>query len=69
LIFAWETKERANRFVVDAFNGRVDAILSRTKHDNYGTLDQEIRDAFNIVNCLLDVRGYLLASFAGSLTA
>ncbi len=43
-------RETAVRFVVDAFNGRVDAILSRTKHDNYGTLEQEIRDAFSLVN-------------------
>ncbi len=34
----------------DAFNGRVDAILSRTKHDNYGSLAQEIKDAFSLVN-------------------
>ena len=40
----------ATRFVVDAFNGRVDAILSRVKHDNHGTLEQEIRDAFSLVN-------------------
>lgn len=40
----------ATRFVIDAFNGRVDAILSRAKHDNYGTLEQEIRDAFSLVN-------------------
>lgn len=40
----------AIRFVIDAFNGRVDAILSRTKHDNYGTLEQEIRNAFSLVN-------------------
>ena len=45
-----DRRERANRFVVDAFNGRVDAILTRIKHDNYGTLEQEIRDAFNLVN-------------------
>src|SRR5439155_11734743 len=45
-----DRRDRANRFVVDAFNGRVDAILSRTRHDNYGTLQQEIRDAFNLVN-------------------
>ncbi len=45
-----ERHDRANRFVVDAFNGRVDAILSRTKHDNYGTLEQEIRDSFSLVN-------------------
>jgi F0F1-type ATP synthase membrane subunit b/b' len=43
-------REIAIRFVIDAFNGRVDAILSRTKHDNYGTLEQEIRDAFSLVN-------------------
>jgi T5orf172 domain-containing protein/uncharacterized protein DUF4041 len=43
-------REIAIRFVVDAFNGRVDAILSRAKHDNYGTLEQEIRDAFSLVN-------------------
>jgi hypothetical protein len=40
----------AVRFVIDAFNGRVDAILSRVKHDNHGTLEQEIRDAFSLVN-------------------
>jgi hypothetical protein len=43
-------REIAIRFVIDAFNGRVDAILSRVKHDNYGTLAQEIRDAFSLVN-------------------
>lgn len=43
-------REIAIRFVIDAFNGRVDAILSRSKHDNYGTLEQEIRDAFSLVN-------------------
>jgi serine phosphatase RsbU (regulator of sigma subunit) len=45
-----DRRERANRFVVDAFNGRVDAILTRIKRDNYGTLEQELRDAFNLVN-------------------
>jgi Na+-transporting methylmalonyl-CoA/oxaloacetate decarboxylase gamma subunit len=45
-----DRRDRANRFVVDAFNGRVDAILSRSKHDNYGTLEKEIRDAFSLVN-------------------
>ena len=43
-------RDTAIRFVVDAFNGRVDAILSRVKHDNYGTLEQEIRDSFSLVN-------------------
>jgi hypothetical protein len=47
-----ETNRRATaiRFVIDAFNGRVDAILSRSRHDNYGTLTQEVRDAFAMVN-------------------
>ncbi|MBI1190741.1 MAG: DUF4041 domain-containing protein [Tepidisphaera sp.] len=43
-------REGAERFVLDAFNGKVDSILSRTKHDNYGKLAQEIRDAFAVVN-------------------
>lgn len=37
-------------FVIDAFNGKVDSILSRVRHDNVGTLGQEIRDAFTLVN-------------------
>ncbi len=45
-----ERRETAIRFVIDAFNGRVEAILSRAKHENYGTLDQEIKDAFALVN-------------------
>ncbi len=43
-------RETAIRFVIDAFNGRVDAILSRSRHDNYGTLTQEVSDAFAMVN-------------------
>jgi uncharacterized protein DUF4041 len=43
-------RETAIRFVIDAFNGQVDAILSRSRHDNYGTLEQEIKDAFSLVN-------------------
>jgi hypothetical protein len=43
-------RETAIRFVVDAFNGKVDSILSRTRSDNVGTLEQEIRDASNPVN-------------------
>lgn len=37
-------------FVVDAFNGKVDSILSKTKKDNYGTLEQKINDAYHLVN-------------------
>ncbi len=43
-------RDTAVRFVIDAFNGRVDAILSRVKSDNYGIMEQEIRDAFSLVN-------------------
>lgn len=43
-------RDTAINFVVDAFNGKVDSILSRVKHDNVGTLEQEIRDAFAVVN-------------------
>jgi hypothetical protein len=37
-------------FVVDAFNGKVDAVLKDVRHDNYGTLQQKIQDAFHLVN-------------------
>lgn len=40
----------AIRFLTDAFNGKVDTILTRAKVNNYGTLEQEIRDAGSIVN-------------------
>jgi hypothetical protein len=40
----------AINFVVDAFNGRVDSILSRVRNNNAGTLAREIRDAFTLVN-------------------
>ncbi len=37
-------------FVLDAFNGKVDTILSKVKHDNYGKLLQQLVDSFRIVN-------------------
>jgi hypothetical protein len=43
-------KDTAINFILDAFNGKVDSILSRVKHDNAGTLAQEIKDAFTVVN-------------------
>lgn len=43
-------RDTAIDFVVDAFNGKVDSILSRVKHDNVGKLEQQIRDAFTLVN-------------------
>ena len=43
-------KRTAINFVVDAFNGKVDSILSKTKKDNYGKLEQQILDAYQLVN-------------------
>ena len=43
-------RETAINFVVDAFNGKVDSILSRVKHDNAGKLEQQMRDAYTLVN-------------------
>lgn len=43
-------KQTAVNFVLDAFNGKVDSVLSKVKKDNYGVLEQKIRDAFYMVN-------------------
>lgn len=43
-------RNTAINFVLDAFNGRVDSILSKVKHNNFGKLSQEIKDAFQLVN-------------------
>ncbi|WP_027711635.1 DUF4041 domain-containing protein [Dickeya chrysanthemi] len=43
-------KDTAIKFVLDAFNGKVDTALSKVKNNNYGKLAQEIKDAFNLVN-------------------
>lgn len=40
----------AVRFILDAFNGKVDSIIMKVKTDNYGTLEQMIKDAYQIVN-------------------
>ena len=42
----------AENFVLDAFNGKVDTILSMIKKDNHGILEQKIRDAYSLVNNL-----------------
>lgn len=43
-------RQTAINFVLDAFNGKVDSILSDVKAENYGTLAQKIKDAFQTVN-------------------
>jgi hypothetical protein len=40
----------AIEFVLDAFNGKVDTIMSKVKFDNYGKLLQELNDAYRLVN-------------------
>ncbi|WP_374556558.1 DUF4041 domain-containing protein [Aquitalea pelogenes] len=45
-----QRKLTAIRFVLDAFNGKVDSILSRAKVDNFGILEQQIKDACALVN-------------------
>ncbi|ENY0895201.1 DUF4041 domain-containing protein [Enterobacter ludwigii] len=43
-------RNTAIKFVLDAFNGKVDSTLSKIKHNNYGKSSQEIKDAFELVN-------------------
>jgi hypothetical protein len=43
-------RDTAITFVLDAFNGKVDSIISDVKADNFGTLAQKIRDARQVVN-------------------
>ena len=45
-------KTTAINFILDAFNGKVDTALSKIKHDNYGKLEQEIKDSYALVNGL-----------------
>lgn len=45
-------KTTAISFVTDAFNGKVDTILSTVKATNYGILKQKIIDSFMLVNNL-----------------
>ncbi len=40
----------AIQFILDAFNGKIDTVLTKVRHDNYGKLRQQILDAFNLVN-------------------
>jgi hypothetical protein len=43
-------RETAIRFVIDAFNGKADSATALVKHDNAGTLQQQVQDAFALVN-------------------
>lgn len=43
----------AVNFVTDAFNGKVDTVLAGVKHDNFGTLAQQIKDAYALVKVMI----------------
>lgn len=43
-------RSSAIHFATDAFNGKVATILAKAKHDNYGVLLQELKDAYSLVN-------------------
>lgn len=45
-------RDAGTRFVIDAFNGKVDSALAGVKATNYGKLLKEIEDAYAIVNHL-----------------
>ena len=44
--------QTAIAFVTDAFNGKVDSILASVKAENIGKLEQQINDAYSLVNHL-----------------
>lgn len=43
-------RDTAIRFILDAYNGKVDSALTKVKHDNYGKIAQHIEDALQLVN-------------------
>jgi hypothetical protein len=43
-------KATAIEFVLDSFNGKVDAIISRIKPHNHDKLEEQILDAYSVVN-------------------
>lgn len=43
-------REQALRFVLDAFNGKVETILAEVADENFGTLEQQMKDAYRLVN-------------------
>lgn len=45
-----EVSEKIKSLVLDAFDLRVDSILAQVRKDNYGILEQKIKDVFVIVN-------------------
>lgn len=44
------TAKASSRFILDAFNGKVDSVLAEVAIENHGTLEREIEDAYILVN-------------------
>jgi hypothetical protein len=45
-----EQKEAAQRFILEAFNGKVEEALADIKNENFGILSRMIKDCFKIIN-------------------
>lgn len=45
-----EQKEAAQRFILEAFNGKVEEALADIKNENFGILSKQIKDCFRIIN-------------------
>ena len=45
-----QQNEAAKDFLVDAFNGRVDAVLEKVRNEGYGVLKQQVKDIYEVVN-------------------
>jgi len=43
-------RERSIAFVLDAFNGKAESILAKVNTDNFGRMQAELEDAFELVN-------------------
>ena len=43
-------RHTAIEFIIDAFNGKIDTIMAKVRHDNYGKMLQQLHDAYRIVN-------------------
>lgn len=45
-----DQKEAAKRFILEAFNGKVEEALADIKNENYGILAKQLKDCFRILN-------------------
>lgn len=43
-------KKTAIDFVLDAYNGKVNTVMAKVRHNNYGKLRQQLKDAYCLVN-------------------